>query len=86
MLMNGKSYWIPPLDSNPQLKQAKYYWRKLPVQFCSVSNIATVKIFFDRSLDGLVFKRKRNTHVPLWNYTLFRFQVRFRLIKLVSEF
>lgn len=27
------------------------------------------------SLDGLLFKKKRNAHIPLWNYTLFRFQV-----------
>lgn len=30
---------------------------------------------FYRSLDGLLFKRKRNAHIPLWNYTVFRFQV-----------
>lgn len=27
------------------------------------------------SLDGLLFKKKRNAHIPLWNYTLFRFQI-----------
>ncbi|KAL3875762.1 hypothetical protein ACJMK2_033680 [Sinanodonta woodiana] len=27
------------------------------------------------SVDGLLFPRKRHAHVPLWNYTLFRFQI-----------
>ena len=33
-------------------------------------------VIFNRSLDGILFKRKRNAHIPLWNYTVFRFQVR----------
>ena len=32
-------------------------------------------MIFTVSLDGLLFKRKRNAHIPLWNYTVFRFQV-----------
>ncbi|KAL4240239.1 hypothetical protein ACF0H5_001033 [Mactra antiquata] len=27
------------------------------------------------SLDGLLFKKKRHTHVPLWNYAVLRFQI-----------
>ncbi|XP_053388971.1 vitamin K-dependent gamma-carboxylase-like isoform X2 [Mercenaria mercenaria] len=27
------------------------------------------------SLDGLLFKRKRHAHVPLWNYAILRFQI-----------
>ena len=39
-----------------------------------------VYVFFScRSLDGLLFKRKRHTHIPLWNYGILRFQVSFKL-------
>lgn len=30
---------------------------------------------FFRSIDGLLRKKIRNSHVPLWNYTLIRTQV-----------
>lgn len=36
------------------------------------------------SVDGLWRKKIRNSHVPLWNYTLFRFQVKIFVEKIVK--
>ncbi len=34
-----------------------------------------ISFLFHRSIDGLFRKKIRNSHVPLWNYTLIRYQV-----------
>ena len=39
------------------------------------SFIIIIKFLCFRSIDGLFRKKIRNSHVPLWNYTLIRYQV-----------